>query len=50
MSLKIKQILQQLVDSTKSDSIIWKMRDSCFNSNSNHHYHTISSDGLPLVT
>jgi len=44
MKEKIEKILTELINSTKSNAIEWKLRDTCFNSTRTHHYHCFSLD------
>jgi hypothetical protein len=41
---KIEKILSQLVESTQCGALEWTLRDTCFNSETRHHYQSKSID------
>jgi hypothetical protein len=41
---KLEKILISLKEATECGAIDWKLRDSCFNSEKNHHYRAYSID------
>jgi hypothetical protein len=47
---QVEKIIQRLLDGTKNGSIIWKLTQSCFNSETSHQYSTTTEDKKTTFT